>query len=59
MTATADGQTWQGPAILSYGFRPFFFAGAVHAALMAALWVPWFLGWIELPSAFSPIGWHA
>ena len=59
MTATSDVQAWQGPAILSYGFRPFFFAGAVHAALMVALWVPWFLGWIEIPSAFSPIGWHA
>lgn len=44
--------------VFSGGFRPFFLSGALHAALMIALWVPWFLGWITLPSAFAPVVWH-
>lgn len=47
------------PAILSLGFRPFFLAGALFAAAMIALWVPWFLGLIAVPSAFPPAAWHA
>ena len=43
----------------SGGFRPFFLAGALHAALMIALWVPWFLGFIHVPTALSPVGWIA
>lgn len=50
---------WRGSEIFSYGFRPFFLAGALHAALMVALWVPWFLGLLRLPSALPPIAWHA
>ena len=42
----------------SGGFRPFFLAGALHAALMIALWVPWFLGFIHVPTALSPVVWH-
>ena len=42
----------------SGGFRPFFLAGALHAALMIALWVPWFLGFIYVPTALSPVVWH-
>ncbi|PPJ49063.1 short-chain dehydrogenase [Rhizobium sp. KAs_5_22] len=40
------------------GFRPFFLLGALHAALMIALWVPWFLGFIHVPTALSPVVWH-
>ena len=43
---------------LSGGFRPFFLFGAVHAALMIGLWGPWFLGFMHVPSAFSPVVWH-
>nr|CAD6405487.1 NnrS family protein [Rhizobium sp. Q54] len=42
----------------SGGFRPFFLFGALHAAVMIALWIPWFLGFIAIPTAFSPTGWH-
>lgn len=42
----------------SGGFRPFFLIGALHAALMIALWVPWFLGFIHVPTALSPVAWH-
>lgn len=49
---------YQGPAILSYGFRPFFFLGAVYSGLAVLLWVPMFYGWLELQTAFSPVDWH-
>jgi uncharacterized protein involved in response to NO len=52
-------RAWTGPAVFSYGFRPFFLFGAVHAALMVALWVPWYLGFLAVPSAFPPVVWHS
>lgn len=57
-TTIAQLRGWTGPALFSYGFRPFFLFGALHAALMLALWVPWYLGLIALPSAFPPVAWH-
>lgn len=47
-----------GPAIFSYGFRPFFLGGAVWAALSVALWLPQYFGDLSLPTAFSPLDWH-
>lgn len=44
--------------MFSNGFRPFFLFGAIHAALMVALWVPWYLGYIALPTALAPVDWH-
>lgn len=52
-------QNFPPPTILSLGFRPFFLLGALFAAIMIALWVPWFLGLISVPSAFPPTAWHA
>lgn len=46
------------PRFLSGGFRPFFLFGALHAAAMVGLWVPWFLGFLQVPSALSPVAWH-
>ena len=61
MTATTSSQmrAWTGPAILTYGFRPFFFGAAVWAALAMALWVPMLSGHLVLPTAFDPVSWHA
>src|SRR6056297_1799395 len=61
MTATTSSRmrAWTGPAILAYGFRPFFFGAAVWAALAMALWVPMLTGQLSLPSAFDPVSWHA
>jgi uncharacterized protein involved in response to NO len=50
---------WRGAAILSYGFRPFFLFAALQAALAIALWVPWFLGLVTVPSRLPPVSWHA
>ena len=40
------------------GFRPFFLFGALHAALSILLWVPWYLGFLHVPTALTPIAWH-
>jgi uncharacterized protein involved in response to NO len=49
---------YQGPALLSYGFRPFFLLAACQAALGIALWVPIFEGEAALPTVFAPRDWH-
>lgn len=52
-------KAYAGPAILSYGFRPFFFGGALFGALAIALWLPQYLGDLSLPNVFAPPVWHA
>ena len=61
MSATTAQQirAWRGPAILTFGFRPLFFGGAVWAAVAMALWVPMMTGHLVVPTAFAPISWHA
>ena len=60
MSSTAEQmRAWRGPAILTFGFRPFFFGAAVWAALAMALWVPMLSGALSLPTAFDPVSWHA
>jgi uncharacterized protein involved in response to NO len=49
---------YTGPALLSYGFRPFFLGAAVWAALSMALWLPQYFGHLTLPTAFAPLDWH-
>src|SRR5262245_8022439 len=56
--ALARRHNYSGPAIFSYGFRPFFFAAAVWAALGIVLWLPQFFGEISLPIAMGPLDWH-
>jgi uncharacterized protein involved in response to NO len=56
--ALARRRDYNGPAIFSYGFRPFFFAGAVWAALSIILWIPQYVGIAAVPSAIGPLDWH-
>lgn len=56
--ALARRRTYVGPAIFSYGFRPFFFGGALWSALAILLWVPQYVGFIAVPSAIAPLDWH-
>ena len=49
---------YTGPAVFSYGFRPFFFGGAVWAALGILLWLPQYFGELSLPTTLSPLDWH-
>jgi uncharacterized protein involved in response to NO len=48
---------YAGPALFSYGFRPFFLGGAVWSALCVILWIPQ-LGELSLGLAYSPLDWH-
>ncbi|MBC7737340.1 MAG: NnrS family protein [Candidatus Saccharibacteria bacterium] len=60
MTSSAEQmRVWTGPAILSYGFRPFFLFGSVWAALAMVLWVLMLSGHDVVPTAFDPVSWHA
>lgn len=58
-TSAQQIRAYRGPAILSYGFRPFFLFGAIWAAVAMALWPPLLAGTISLPTAFDPVKWHA
>jgi len=50
---------WRGPAILSYGYRPFFLFGALSAAVSMVIWILILSGFEVLPLAMDPISWHA
>jgi uncharacterized protein involved in response to NO len=59
--ATIDrrGRRLDVPPILSYGFRPFFLAGALYAALAIPLWLSaLFLG-VGPAGVFAGAAWHA
>ncbi len=49
---------YRGPALLSYGFRPFFLLGALYAGFAILAWLPMLNGKLELSTAFSPFDWH-
>ena len=49
---------YQGPAMLSFGFRPFFLLGGLWAAAAMLLWIAMLAGRVALPSAFDPLEWH-
>ncbi|ACG77035.1 uncharacterized protein involved in response to NO [Phenylobacterium zucineum HLK1] len=48
MATAAARRAYAGPPLLSFGFRPFFFFGALWAALAAPLWVWMYLSGSEL-----------
>jgi uncharacterized protein involved in response to NO len=58
MTSIPRPKDYSGPAILSYGFRPFFLGGAIYAGLGILIWLPIFFGTFRIPTAFSPVDWH-
>lgn len=49
---------FDGPALFSYGFRPFFLFGAFYAGAALLLWLPMFEGRLALPVSLAPIDWH-
>lgn len=60
MTTTSQQmRAYSGPALFSFGFRPFFLFGALWAATAVALWLPLLSGAISLPIAYPPASWHA
>ncbi|MCC6777898.1 MAG: NnrS family protein [Hyphomicrobiales bacterium] len=57
--ALARRRDYSGPALFSYGFRPFFLGAALWSGLAVLLWVPRYFGEISLPTAMSPLDWHS
>ncbi|NIA71833.1 NnrS family protein [Pelagibius litoralis] len=60
-TATTPGGrrlAYNGPAIFSQGFRPFFLAAGVLAVVALPLWMLQFLGAVTLPGVPDPLAWH-
>ncbi|MER9845470.1 NnrS family protein [Mesorhizobium australicum] len=51
-------RSYSGPAVLSFGFRPFFLLGSLYAALSILLWLPMYAGELVAHSAFVPVDWH-
>ena len=51
-------RAYSGPALFSYGFRPFFLAGAAWAAIGIMLWMLQYSGVLGFPAALSPLDWH-
>ncbi|MBN8919780.1 MAG: NnrS family protein, partial [Rhizobiales bacterium] len=47
-----------GPAILSYGFRPFFLLGAAYSGASILFWLPMLYGTAATASLFAPVDWH-
>lgn len=56
MATAADRRAYRGPKLFSYGFRPFFLAASVWAALAVPLWLLSFTG--HLPWAALSREWH-
>lgn len=47
------------PAVLSYGFRPFFLLAALWALAAMVIWVMMLAGASVLPTTLDPFSWHA
>jgi len=56
--ALARRRDYAGPALFSFGFRPFFLAAGSWAAFGILLWLPQYLGALTLPTHFSALDWH-
>ncbi|MBI4275279.1 MAG: NnrS family protein [Rhizobiales bacterium] len=56
--ALSRRREYSGPALFSYGFRPFFLGAAVWSAAGILLWLPQYAGEVALLNAMSPLDWH-
>lgn len=61
MTTRTAGQMrgWQGPTLLTYGFRPLFLGGTAWAAIAMAMWILTLTGALTMELGFDPVSWHA
>lgn len=59
ISTTSQIRSWRGPAVFSYGFRPFFLMAGGWAFAAMVLWMGMLFGWFALPIRLSPAGWHA
>jgi len=58
-TAVPRYRPHEGPALFRQGFRPFFLAAGLWAAAAVPLWLLVLVGGWEVPTAFTPLAWHA
>lgn len=59
MSKVTSRQKWDGPALLSHGFRPFFLLAGIWAASAMVFWVILLSGIMPFPIAFTPMEWHS
>ena len=52
-------RAWEGPALFSFGFRPFFLGAGIWATVTMALWIAVLSGRLILPTRLHPVDWHA
>lgn len=58
-TRDGRGRVRGAPAILHYGFRPFFLLGALHAAVLIPLWLAMLILGLQPAGPFHAVQWHA
>ena len=58
-TTMSRSRAWEGPAIFSYGFRPFFLFGGLWAAAAMVLWLMHLTDRLAVTGPFTPVDWHA
>lgn len=58
MAAPSNQPDRQGPALFSYGFRPFFLSAALFAGIAVPLWALVLIGTAEFPVRYAPRDWH-
>jgi len=58
-TAGERPRDYKGPAILSYGFRPFFLFGSLYAGCAVLAWIWMIVEGTNLPGLFQGVAWHA
>jgi uncharacterized protein involved in response to NO len=59
MTAVPRYRVHAGPAILSAGFRPYFLAASIWAAVSIPLWLGAYGDGFVVPTELPPLVWHA
>ena len=50
--------TYKGPALFSYGFRPFFLSACLFALVVIPVWWLIWRGEVTLAGPLSPVDWH-
>ena len=58
-TRDGRGRVRSMPAILHYGFRPFFFLGALHATIALPIWLWMSVSGVVMGGPFQAMAWHA
>ncbi|MFV2051574.1 NnrS family protein [Aliiroseovarius sp. YM-037] len=56
--APSNRADYRGPALFSYGFRPFFLSAGVFALIVIPLWLVIHSGHLTLGGPFAPLDWH-